>query len=81
MATKRIHYFQQVPFEGPGIIESWASRHGYEISTTSFFENQTPPDPEQFDWMVVMGGPMGVHDDTDLTQMGTQRRTRTGSKK
>lgn len=74
MAAKRIHYFQQVPFEGPGIIETWAGSHGHAISATSFFEDQTPPDPEQFDWLVVMGGPMGVHDDIEYPWLKTQKQ-------
>jgi hypothetical protein len=47
---KRIHYFQQVPFEGPGAIENWAARHGYSLSATRFFDQQTPPASDSFDW-------------------------------
>lgn len=74
MTTKRIHYFQQVPFEGPGIIETWAGHHGHAISATRFFENQAPPDPDMFDWLIVMGGPMGVHDDKDYPWLKYQKQ-------
>jgi GMP synthase-like glutamine amidotransferase len=74
MAPKRIHSFQQVPFEGPGVIETWAGSRGHAISTTSFFKGQNPPDPEQFDWLVVMGGPMGVHDDSDYPWLKIQKQ-------
>lgn len=61
--TKRIHYFQHVPFENLGAIELWAQRCGHALSATRFFDGQLPPDIEQMDWLIVMGGPMGVHDD------------------
>jgi GMP synthase (glutamine-hydrolysing) len=65
MATNRIHCFQHVPYEDLGVIQTWADNRGDAISATSFFKGQHPPDPEQYDWLVVMGGPMGVYDDTD----------------
>jgi GMP synthase (glutamine-hydrolysing) len=71
---KRIHYFQQVPFEGPGAIENWAARHGYSLSATRFFDQQTPPASDSFDWLVVMGGPMGVYDHDAYPWLNDQKR-------
>ena len=58
----RLHYLQHVPFEGPGIIEEWAKARGAVISVSQLFNNDPLPDPEHFDWLVVMGGPMGIYD-------------------
>lgn len=58
----RAHYFQHVPFEGLGSIESWFRRSGWRVSGTRFFEEWEPPPLEEFDLLVVMGGPMGVSD-------------------
>ncbi len=74
MSAKRIHYFQQVPFEGPGIIETWAGSHGHNLSGTHFFNKQVPPDPERFDWLVVMGGPMGVHDEAEYPWLNIEKQ-------
>jgi GMP synthase-like glutamine amidotransferase len=60
---KHIHYFQHVPFENLGAIETWARQGGHTISATQFYEGQQPPDMDTLDWLIVMGGPMGVHDD------------------
>jgi len=60
---KHIHYFQHVPFENLGAIEAWARRCGHAISATQFYQGQQPPDMGTLDWLIVMGGPMGVHDD------------------
>ncbi len=58
----RIHYFQHVPFEGLGSIGAWAWANEHALTATKFFENAAPPDVDAFDWLVVMGGPMGAGD-------------------
>ena len=60
--TIRLHYFQHVPFEGLGSIGSWAEKSGCRISATHFYDEPALPATDTFDWLVVMGGPMGVHD-------------------
>ncbi len=59
---KRIHYFQHVPFENLGYIEDWTQARGHALSCTRFFEGETPPSIQDLDWLIVMGGPMGVYD-------------------
>lgn len=60
----RAHYLQHVPFEGLGSIEPWLKMSGYEISRTPFFESAELPDINEFDILIVMGGPMSVNDDS-----------------
>ena len=62
MKPIRIHYFQHVPFEGLGYIEEWAVNNNHQLSATKFYEDFTLPKITSFDWLVVMGGPMGVND-------------------
>ncbi len=57
------HYFQHVPFEGLGSIESWLEKAGYRITSTKFFESDDLPDTNTIDLLVVMGGPMSVNDE------------------
>lgn len=59
----RIHVLQHVPFEGPAGIGDWATGKGHPITTTHLFEDARLPDQKDFDWLVVMGGPMGIHDE------------------
>ncbi len=61
----RIHFLQHVPFEGPAGIGDWAAHKGYPVTTTLLFEHGQMPDQDTFDWLVVMGGPMGVRDEAD----------------
>lgn len=62
MATLRVHWLQHVPFEGLGYIAPWAREHGHTLGVTRLYAGEALPAPDAFDWLVVMGGPMGVHD-------------------
>lgn len=59
---RKLHIFQHVDFEGPALIGEWARRFNHDISTTRFFAGDPLPDPGSFDLLIVLGGPMGVHD-------------------
>lgn len=61
----KLHWLQHVPFEGLGHIENWAHRNGFDLSCTRLFAGEQLPSPEAFDWLVVMGGPMGIFDYAD----------------
>ena len=58
----RIHYLQHVPFEGPAAIADWAEARGHELRGTRLDRGEPLPGIDDFDWLVVMGGPMGVGD-------------------
>ncbi|MBS7532005.1 type 1 glutamine amidotransferase [Hazenella sp. IB182353] len=60
----RIHYVQHVPFEGLGAIEHWAHAYQHRLSSTPMYETVHHfPNITDIDWLIVMGGPMGVSDD------------------
>jgi GMP synthase-like glutamine amidotransferase len=61
----RLHWLQHVPFEGLGYIEDWAEQHDFDITCTRLYENEELPAVDQFDWLIVMGGPMGIFDYND----------------
>src|SRR3990172_9270172 len=58
----RLHWLQHVAFEGLGSIEPWAAASGFTVSATRFHAGDPLPSLAGIDWLVVMGGPMGVHD-------------------
>jgi GMP synthase-like glutamine amidotransferase len=62
----RAHYLQHVPFEGLGSIESWLKANDYEISSTKFYESTLLPNPDEVDLLIIMGGPMSVHDEVEF---------------
>lgn len=58
----RIRVLQHVPFEGPAAIGDWAQANGHALDITRLDLGEAPPAASDFDWLVVMGGPMGVGD-------------------
>lgn len=74
----RIHYLQHVPYERIGWIEDWAKSRGHEITGTLMYEEPSGagalPDPEGFDFLVVMGGPMNVHENDAYPWLAGEKR-------
>ncbi len=61
-ARLRVHIIQHVPFEGPAAIETWINDKGHKLSVTKIYQRETLPDQSNFDLLILMGGPMSVHD-------------------
>ncbi len=57
-----LHYLQHVPFENPGIILDWARENGHCVTKTMLFAGEVLPEPDSFDWLVIMGGPMNIYE-------------------
>lgn len=60
----RAHYFQHVPFEGLGSIGPWLKSRGAAVTGTRFFEEWALPAGDEVDFLIVMGGPMSVNDES-----------------
>ncbi|MHB9141851.1 MAG: type 1 glutamine amidotransferase [Paludibacter sp.] len=58
-----IQVFQHVAFEGLGCIEKWITANKHSVTYTHFYKTYQLPTIEQTDWLIVMGGPMGVYDE------------------
>ncbi len=58
-----LHWLQHVPFEGLGMIQSWAAAGGHSLGCTRFWAADKLPEPDSMDMLIVMGGPMGVNDE------------------
>jgi GMP synthase-like glutamine amidotransferase len=69
----RIHVFQHVPYEDAAFIAEWASNRGHDLSVTRFFEQPAFPSPGDFDWLVILGGPMGAMDDEAFPWLADER--------
>lgn len=69
-----VHIFQHVPFEGIGSIENWLRQRDAKVSWTRFFEDWTLPRPSSPDLVIVMGGPMNVHDEAQFPWLAHEKR-------
>ena len=69
----RAHYLQHVEFEGLGIIEDSLRARGVEVSGTRLYAGDSLPALDDIDLLVVMGGPMSVNDEADLTWLAAEK--------
>lgn len=68
-----IHYLQHVPFEDPAqLLDILHARH-CTLSGTHLYAGEQLPARDSFDALVVMGGPMGVHDDDHYPWLGREK--------
>lgn len=74
MPPLRIRVFQHVPFEDIGSMEPWARSRGHLVEHTRFHAGDAPPPEDAYDWLIVMGGPMGARDEDRLPWMAGEKR-------
>ena len=70
----RTHVLQHVPFEDIGSIAPWLEARGARLSYTRFFDDPTLPDLGDIDFLIAMGGPMSVNDESDLPWLRLEKK-------
>lgn len=61
----RVHCFQHVPYETLGYIDAWCRSRGHDRTITRWHAGDAPPDLGEIDMLIVLGGPMSVHDEAE----------------
>ncbi len=69
-----MHVLQHVPFEGPARIDDWARRRGHPLVITHLYANEPLPDHDDYDLLVLMGGPMSVNDEAEHSWLVAEKR-------
>lgn len=69
----RLHYLQHVSFENPGSILLWAKENGHRITSTQFYQNEPLPQQQDFDWLVIMGGPMNIYEEKNYPWLAAEK--------
>lgn len=72
-ARMKIHYFQHVPFEGLGTIQKWIGLKKHKVGVTRWYKDDPQPPVEEINWLIVMGGPMGVYDEDKFPWLKTEK--------
>lgn len=70
----KLHYLQHVPFEDLANIAGWAQEKGAIISKTLLFKNEDFPQMSDFDWLVIMGGPMNIYQEQEHPWLIKEKR-------
>lgn len=68
----RIHYLQHVTFEDLDAIAGWAAARGH--TTRGSYRCENLPELHDFDWLIIMGGPMGVADEERYPWLVEEKR-------
>src|ERR1700754_2834577 len=69
----RFHCLQHVPFEPPGLLIRWIGRQGYAVQTSFLFESMELPSLDDFDALIILGGPMSVHDEAEFPWLRAEK--------
>lgn len=56
---------KNIATEGPGTIEEFLTRKDISFTIVDLSSGEIPPPLDEFDTLVIMGGPMSVYDDLD----------------
>ncbi len=54
---------QHVSFETPGKIIDWSKKNSHTYTTVNLYQSESYPEQAEFDWLIIMGGPMGIYDE------------------
>lgn len=54
--------FQHTEEENPGSLTTWLSSVNFPFQVHHIYRGEAMPAPENFDWLVVLGGPMNVEE-------------------
>lgn len=69
----RAHILVHADFEAPGYVEQWILEKGFQLNRTLIYNNEALPDVGDFDFLVIMGGPMSAYDDEQYPWMPKEK--------
>jgi GMP synthase-like glutamine amidotransferase len=58
----RVHWLQHAEHEELGCIAPWLAARGCKVRRTRLHEGDSLPATTDFDWLIVMGGPMNIYE-------------------
>ncbi len=69
----RVHHLQHVAFEGLSSIELILKEKGHHLTATHLYNGQTLPFVSDIDWLIIMGGPMSIYDETTYPWLSVEK--------
>jgi len=70
----RLHFLQHEVYEEPGYLMHWAKEKHFSIGITRFYMYDTLPAHNAYDMLVIMGGPMSVHDEDRYPWLAVEKK-------
>jgi len=69
----RILCLKHVPFEGPAALAGWAQARGHTIHSHSLYEDKPLPSLGDFDFLLIMGGPMNIYEESKYPWLAAEK--------
>jgi GMP synthase-like glutamine amidotransferase len=69
----RFHCLQHVPFETPGILSDLLREKGHSLQYIHLYRGDPLPSINDLDGLVIMGGPMSVHDEEEFPWLSAEK--------
>src|SRR5579872_4106629 len=69
----RYHSLQHVSFETPGLLGDFIRARGDSLSATALYHGHALPVTDDFDVLIIMGGPMSIHDEEDYPWLRAEK--------
>jgi len=70
----KIHCFQHAQFEDLGCIKNWIDTNGHAINYTQFYNNDELPNTNDYDFLIIMGGPMSVNEEDKYSWLKAEKQ-------
>ena len=70
----KIHFLQHAHFEDPGYLIDWVETNGHSHSSSYLFKNETLPGMEEFDLLIIMGGPMNIYEEEKYPWLAAEKK-------
>jgi GMP synthase-like glutamine amidotransferase len=68
------HVIQHVSFETAGLLGELIRTRGHSLRTTAVFSGEPLPSLQDFDGLIVMGGPMSIHDEAEYPWLVAEKQ-------
>lgn len=69
----RYQVLQHVSFETCGLLADFVRAGGHSLATAALYDGQALPAPADFDVLIIMGGPMSIHDESEFPWLRTEK--------
>ena len=69
----RVQILEHVPFEGIGSILPWMDGHKAAVRTARLYDGAAMPRLDDFNWLIVMGGPMSVNEEKEYAWLRPEK--------
>lgn len=70
----RVQIIKHIDFEGPGYIYDYMIQKGYAVDIKLMSHDLVLPEVKDFDFLILMGGPMGAYDQAIYPWLHTEKK-------